>query len=102
MIRRFSNSPTPSAPVGFANRWSSPKMGTLSRGIAAMQQQKLAGLTEIPCRVLNITSKDPEFLHLLVEYKKHRIKSADELLREAVVNINPEQAHQRLIEHRRE
>jgi hypothetical protein len=63
---------------------------------------KLAGLTEIPCRVEDISHDDPKFLPLLVEFNKHRIKSADELLREAVININPEEAHQRLIDHRRE
>jgi ParB/RepB/Spo0J family partition protein len=78
------------------------KDGDIVSGHRRYAAAKLAGLTEIPCRVLNITSEDPEFLRLLVEYNKHRIKSADELLREAVVNINSKQAHQRLIEHRRE
>ncbi len=76
------------------------KDGDIISGHRRHAAAKLAGLTEIPCRVVNISKDDPNFLSLLVEFNKHRVKSLDEILRETVVNINPAQAHRKLIEHR--
>jgi hypothetical protein len=61
---------------------------------------KLAGLTMVPCRRENIHSTAPEFLPLLREYNRQRVKSLDEVLREAVVSANPEEAYRRLRQER--
>jgi ParB/RepB/Spo0J family partition protein len=76
------------------------KEGDILSGHRRHTAAKLAGLTEIPCRVKNISHNDPEFLSELVAYNKQRVKSRDELLREAVISIKPEEAHGRLIAHR--
>jgi hypothetical protein len=62
---------------------------------------RLAGLRKIPCRVEDITRSDPEFETLLCEYNRQRVKSFDEVVREQVVLINPEDAYKSLIEHRK-
>jgi ParB-like chromosome segregation protein Spo0J len=42
-----------------------------------------------------------EYLTLLREFNRQRVKSLDEALREELVSANPEQAYQSLIDHRR-
>ena len=61
----------------------------------------LAGLKTVPCRQENIHSGDDAFLARLVSYNSQRIKNHTEQLREVVVNTNPEEAYEQLIEHRR-
>jgi hypothetical protein len=62
---------------------------------------KLAGLAKIPCRIRkDLSSTDPEFLPLLRECNRQRVKTVAELLREEVVSANPEEAYRRLVEHR--
>jgi ParB-like chromosome segregation protein Spo0J len=64
---------------------------------------KLAGLSEAPCRVLaDIHSADPQFVVLLREHNRQRVKTADERVREEVVSANPEESHRLLVEHRRQ
>jgi hypothetical protein len=73
---------------------------------------RLAGLTEAPCRVepirrlVNVRMSgrgkvNPEFMRLLAEYNRQRVKTLDEQLREAVVEADPAEAYESLIEHRR-
>lgn len=61
----------------------------------------IAGLKELPCRVDSVFHDSEKFMVLLREYNRQREKSRDEKLREAVVSANPEEAHRRLVEHRR-
>jgi ParB-like nuclease domain len=65
----------------------------------------IAGLKEVPCRMAGIRRGDgekarDEFVRLLREHNRHRIKSRDELLREAIVNVDPEKAHRALTAYR--
>jgi hypothetical protein len=46
---------------------------------------KAAGLKDVVCRVEDMSSRDPEFLNLLVAYNDQRVKSFDEVIREQVV-----------------
>jgi ParB-like chromosome segregation protein Spo0J len=62
---------------------------------------KLAGLKRAPCRIENIHSSNPHFVRLLREYNRQRVKSLDEVMREEVVSMNPEEAHRILVEHRK-
>jgi ParB-like chromosome segregation protein Spo0J len=61
----------------------------------------LAGLSEVPCRVEPVFSNSPEFVPLLCEYNRQRIKSFDEVLREGIVASDPEESYRRVLEHRR-
>jgi hypothetical protein len=66
---------------------------------------RLAGLGEVPCRVLDVCRGDgtgDDFLRLLREYNRQRVKSLDEVVREEVASVNPEEAYRALIEHRDE
>jgi hypothetical protein len=68
---------------------------------------RLAGLSEAPCRVepvwrLNGAGQvNDDFLKLLREYNRQRVKTLDEQLREAVVEADPNEAYEALIDHRR-
>lgn len=64
---------------------------------------QLAGLTHVPCRVAPIRYREcgpDEILRLLREHNRQRVKSLDELLREEVVAVDPDQAYSRLLTHR--
>jgi hypothetical protein len=61
----------------------------------------LAGRKTAPCRTEDLLSTDPEFVPLLREYNRQRVKGLDEVLREEVVSADPEEAHRVLLEHRR-
>jgi hypothetical protein len=63
---------------------------------------QLAGLKAVPCRVEAVRRGDPEFLTLLREYNRQRVKSFDEVVREEVLSADPEEAYQALVEHRRQ
>jgi hypothetical protein len=67
------------------------------RRYAAAQRE---GLREVPCRRENIRHSDPQFVPLLREYNRQRVKSIDEVLREEVVSADPEEAHQQLVQYR--
>lgn len=68
------------------------------RRVAAL----LAGLTEVPCRVEPFArGDDPDrFVRLLREYNRQRIKTRAEQVREVVVSLSPEAAHEALRRHR--
>src|ERR1700736_1993228 len=67
------------------------------RRIAALE----AGLGEVPCRRLKIMREGhPEFVRLLAEYNRQRVKTRGELLREEIVSENPEEAYEALTEYR--
>jgi hypothetical protein len=73
---------------------------------------RLAGLTELPCRVDPVRRcaavdsagehgiVSPDFVVKLREYNRQREKSLDEKLREAVVSADPEDAYAALSEYR--
>jgi ParB-like chromosome segregation protein Spo0J len=65
---------------------------------------KLAGLTAVPCKILDFDKdKDHErFMQLLRECNRQRTKSFDEKVREEAISAHPELAYESLIEHRRE
>ncbi len=63
----------------------------------------LAGMERVPCRIEPLRRSDSldQFVRLLREYNRQRTKSLDEQLREEVVSLDPQAAHQALVEHRR-
>jgi hypothetical protein len=64
---------------------------------------RLAGLSEVPCRILKFKRTDletAEYVKLLRECNRQRSKSIDEILRESVVDANPEAAYSCLVESR--
>jgi len=63
---------------------------------------RMAGLERVPCRVLRISrEKHPEkVLRLLIEFNTQRVKTQQEMLREEVVRMNPEEEHRALVEYR--
>ena len=63
---------------------------------------KLVRLKEVPCRVdpVNRCDDKERFAAMLTEYNRQRVKTHDELLREAVAQCDEEQAYTSLIEHR--
>jgi ParB-like chromosome segregation protein Spo0J len=63
---------------------------------------EIAGLSEVPVRYESISHEDDpdEFVHLLREFNRQRVKTLDERLREEVVSADPDTAHEALIEHR--
>ena len=65
---------------------------------------KLAGLTTVEIRRYPIRRTDDidEFIRLLAEFNQQREKTNSERLREEIVCINPEDAHARLLKHRRD
>jgi hypothetical protein len=62
---------------------------------------KRAGCPTVPCKVAPITRHDPQFLPLLRECNRQRVKSFDEAVREEMVSYDPEESHRLLVEHRR-
>lgn len=62
---------------------------------------QMIGKKTILCRVEPIRRGDPEFLPLLPEFNRQRVKSIDEVAREAAMNVDPEDAHRMLVEHRK-
>jgi hypothetical protein len=64
---------------------------------------RLAGVESVRCRVLPVRRGDPEFLPLLREYNRQRVKTFDEVVREEIVSasVDTEQAYQALLTHRR-
>ena len=68
---------------------------------------RIAGLEKVPCRRIDglhhdgpLADKD-EFLKMLAEHNRQRVKSRDELLREAIVNVDPVKAPKALTAYRR-
>lgn len=61
---------------------------------------RIAGLAEVPVRVEKVHSTDPAFLKLLREHNRQRVKSLDEVAREAVLDCDPKEAHDELLVYR--
>jgi Predicted transcriptional regulators len=68
----------------------------------------VAGLTKVPCIRNNITRGDgeqpenpDEYIRIMRSYNRQRVKSSDELMREAVLDTDPEEAYQTVTTHRR-
>ena len=52
---------------------------------------RLAGLRSVECEVMTgVRHEDPEFVPLLREFNRHRVKGVDEVLREALVDATEE------------
>jgi hypothetical protein len=64
---------------------------------------KLAGLTRVKCQVKDVTRGEGgiAYLPLLREYNRQRVKTLDEVIREEVVSVDPEEAYRAVVEHRR-
>src|ERR1051325_3500449 len=65
---------------------------------------RLAGLTELPCRIDPLISKEDnlsEFVRRLREYNRQRVKTNEETLREEIVSANPEDSYRVLVEQRK-
>lgn len=64
---------------------------------------RLAGLTSVPCRVLGRTRREygDSYPALLADYNQQRVKSPDELVREKLVRIDPDEAYSDLLAYRR-
>jgi hypothetical protein len=62
----------------------------------------LAGLEQVPVKIHDISRKeDPEgFLKLVVEMNSQRIKNATELLHESAIKIDPQTAHDQIVNDR--
>lgn len=61
---------------------------------------KILRKTEVPCRIERLRSTDAEFLPLLREYNRQRVKGFDEIAREEILSADPEESHRLLVEHR--
>ena len=67
------------------------------RRIAARQ----AGLREVPCRRLKESREGhPDFVRLLRECNRQRVKTLEEQIREEVVSTDPQDAYNELLEYR--
>ena len=58
------------------------------------------GMSHIECHVIQINRSDPRFEKILREFNRQRVKTFDEMVREEVIDFNPESAYRSLIEHR--
>lgn len=65
---------------------------------------RVAGLTEVRIRRLDIRSDDPAFADILTAFNAQRIKTTAEIVREEIagMSIDPDEAYQDLIDHRLE
>ena len=65
---------------------------------------RIARLDLIPCRVEPFRKDDDhdQFMVLLREYNRQRVKTFSEKVREEIISVDPDQAYESLIEHRRE
>ena len=63
---------------------------------------RLAGLREVPCRILPFRRADDldRYVTQLREYNRQRVKTREELLKEAAIDVDPEAAYQQLSEYR--
>jgi hypothetical protein len=62
----------------------------------------MAGLESVPVRVENVRRGEggAAFLPVLREFNRQRVKSLDEVVREEVVSMDPEESYRLLVEHR--
>jgi hypothetical protein len=76
------------------------KDGIIGSGHRRFAAARLAKLSRIPCRILPLLSSDPLFTKLMVAFNQQRTKTLDEVMREIIVQANPDEEYQALIEHR--
>jgi hypothetical protein len=67
---------------------------------------RIAGLSKVPCRRVDVHHDGPladkdKFLKLLAEHNRQRVKTRDEVLREAVIDVDPDEAMHALNAYRR-
>lgn len=77
--------------------------GFILSGHRRYKAAQVARLAKVPVRYLDIERGlgcGVEYLRLLREYNRQRVKSTDEILREEIVAIEPAEARTRLIAHR--
>ncbi len=60
----------------------------------------IVGLRRLPCRYVEVYSDAENFVELLREHNHQRVKTIDEQLREQIVDADPEEAYQALLQHR--
>ncbi len=70
---------------------------------------QLLGRNRIPCRFENEwrikpgeDEVNPEFVRLLREYNRQRVKTFSTMVREAVIDANPDDEYRAMVEHRRQ
>jgi hypothetical protein len=61
---------------------------------------QLAGLTEVPCRVEDISHDDLFFNYRLTEYNRQRVKGIDEVFREELLRADPDTSYDQLLSER--
>jgi hypothetical protein len=62
---------------------------------------RMVGLDEVPCRYSDIWHDDPQFVKELATHNLQRVKSRDEVLREAILGVDPKKAHKALSAYRK-
>jgi ParB-like chromosome segregation protein Spo0J len=60
----------------------------------------LAGLSEVPCRVEDISHDDLFFKYRLTEYNRQRVKGIDEVFREELLRADPDTSYDQLLSER--
>ncbi len=78
--------------------------GFIISGHRRRMAAQLAELDHVPVRVHPVSRAEnrDEFLKLLVEMNSQRIKNASELLHETLVKVDPKEAHQKIVNDRKE
>ncbi len=76
----------------------------VASGHRRLAAAKLAGLSHVRCEVLDFNKDDDldQFMQILRECNRQRVKTFGETLREQAIDADPEIAYQALIEHRQE
>ena len=75
----------------------------VASGHRRLAAAKLAGLSHVRCEVLDFNKDDDldQFMQILRECNRQRVKTFGETLREQAIDADPEVAYQSLVEQRR-